>query len=352
MAALIRAIQSPPLRQGRRHRPGSVLPGEGALRAGDAAQQPARVARLRGLDGRRAARHRSGCSTRRDGKPRLSILSIAHLSDAERMFFVTILLNEVLGWMRQQPGTSSLRAILYMDEVFGYFPPIDNPPSKRPMLTLLKQARAFGLGIVLATQNPVDLDYKGLSNCGTWFLGRLQTERDKLRVLDGLEGAVGRRRHELRPGGDGQDAVRPGQSRVPDEQRPRGPPVVFQSRWALSYLRGPLTREQISRLMADRKREAREPQAEPAPARTASEGHGGFAARVAPGNHRAIRSRRRETRKGRLSPGSARPGEAALRASASGIDCWQDVSLLLPVDDALASRDLAKGKSTRRWPGP
>jgi len=125
----------------------------------------------------------------RDGKPRLSILSIAHLADAERMFFVTILLNEVLAWIRTQPGTSSLRAVLYMDEIFGYFPPTAKPPSKIPMLTLLKQARAFGLGIVLATQNPVDLDYKGLSNTGTWFLGRLQTKRDKERVLEGLEGA-------------------------------------------------------------------------------------------------------------------------------------------------------------------
>ena len=124
-----------------------------------------------------------------EGKPCISILSIAHLNDQERMFFVTVLLNEVLSWMRTQAGTSSLRAILYMDEVFGYFPPSKNPPSKQPMLTLLKQARAFGLGVVLATQNPVDLDYKGLSNTGTWFLGRLQTERDKLRVLEGLEGA-------------------------------------------------------------------------------------------------------------------------------------------------------------------
>ena len=105
------------------------------------------------------------------------------------MFFVTLILNEMITWMRSQAGTSSLRAILYMDEVFGYFPPSKNPPSKQPMLTLLKQARAYGLGCVLATQNPVDLDYKGLSNAGTWFLGRLQTERDKLRVLEGLEGA-------------------------------------------------------------------------------------------------------------------------------------------------------------------
>src|SRR5258707_344847 len=117
-------------------------------------------------------------------------LSIAHLNDSERMFFVTILLNEVISWMRRQSGTSSLRALLYMDEIFGFFPPTANPPSKTPMLTLLKQARAFGVGVVLATQNPVDLDYKALSNAGTWFIGRLQTERDKARVLDGLQGAA------------------------------------------------------------------------------------------------------------------------------------------------------------------
>src|SRR5215211_3918125 len=127
------------------------------------------------------------------GKPRLSIFSIAHLSDAERMFFVSLLLNQVLGWMRTQSGTTSLRAILYMDEIFGYFPPTANPPSKTPLLTLLKQARAFGVGVVLATQNPVDLDYKGLSNAGTWFIGRLQTERDKARVMEGLEGACASR---------------------------------------------------------------------------------------------------------------------------------------------------------------
>ncbi|HEY7089086.1 MAG TPA: DUF87 domain-containing protein, partial [Tepidisphaeraceae bacterium] len=124
------------------------------------------------------------------GKPRISIFSIAHLSDAERMFFVSLLLNQVLGWVRMQSGTTSLRALVYMDEIFGYFPPTANPPSKTPLLTLLKQARAFGVGVVLATQNPVDLDYKGLANAGTWFIGRLQTERDKARVLDGLEGAA------------------------------------------------------------------------------------------------------------------------------------------------------------------
>lgn len=187
------------------------------------------------------------------GKPRLTILSIAHLSDAERMFFVTLLLNEVIAWMRSQPGTSSLRALLYMDEVFGYFPPTANPPSKTPMLTLLKQARAFGLGVVLATQNPVDLDYKGLSNCGTWWIGRLQTERDKARVLDGLEGAATAAGHGFNR--SDMDKLISGLSQrvflmnnVHEDH-----PILFQTRWALSFLRGPLSRTQIAELMKSRK---------------------------------------------------------------------------------------------------
>ena len=122
------------------------------------------------------------------GKPCVSVFSIAHLSDSERMFFVTMLLNEVISWMRSQPGTGSLRAMLYMDELFGFLPPVANPPSKTPLLTLLKQARAYGLGLVLSTQNPVDLDYKALSNTGTWLIGRLQTQRDIERLIAGLEG--------------------------------------------------------------------------------------------------------------------------------------------------------------------
>src|SRR4030095_2198877 len=125
------------------------------------------------------------------GKPRIAIISVAHLDDAQRMLVVSLVLNAVLRWTRRQRGTGSLRALVYMDEVFGYLPPVANPPSKLPLLTLLKQARAFGVGVTLATQNPVDLDYKALSNIGTWFLGKLQTERDKTRVLDGLEGAGG-----------------------------------------------------------------------------------------------------------------------------------------------------------------
>src|SRR5262245_45523897 len=189
-------------------------------------------------------------------KPRLAIMSIAHLDDAQRMFFVTILLNEVLAWIRTQPGTSNLRALLYMDEVFGYFPPTANPPSKTPMLTLLKQARAFGLGIVLATQNPVDLDYKGLSNTGTWFLGRLQTERDKARVLEGLEGASAQAGAAFDRGAMEKTLASLGNRVFLMNNVHEDHPVVFQSRWALSYLRGPLTREQIQTLMAPRKQQA------------------------------------------------------------------------------------------------
>jgi hypothetical protein len=187
-----------------------------------------------------------------EGKPRLSIISIGHLSDSERMFIVTLVLNEVIAWMRNQSGTSSLRAVLYMDEIFGYFPPTANPPSKQPMLTLLKQARAFGLGVVLATQNPVDLDYKGLANCGTWWIGRLQTERDKLRVIEGLESAL------ANAGGFDKPTLERMMSsltqrvflmrNVHDDA-----PVLMKSRWALSYLRGPLTGPEITRVMAPRK---------------------------------------------------------------------------------------------------
>ena len=185
-----------------------------------------------------------------NGKAKCNIFTISHLNDAERMFFVTLLLNEIIAWMRGTEGTSSLRAILYMDEIFGFFPPNANPPSKTPMLTLLKQARAFGLGCVLSTQNPVDLDYKGLSNIGTWFIGRLQTAQDKARVIDGLSGIAGssldkaslenlisnlaKRNFLLK--NINEDGLN-----------------VISTRWALSYLKGPLSREQISNLMKDKK---------------------------------------------------------------------------------------------------
>ena len=180
------------------------------------------------------------------GKSQVSVFSIAHLSDSERMFFVTMLLNEILAWVRTQPGTGSLRAILYMDELFGYLPPTANPPSKGPLLTLLKQARAFGLGLVLSTQNPVDLDYKALSNAGTWFIGRLQTERDKERVIAGLEGAAAggtfdKARTEQILAGIGQRIFYL-HSVHADE------PVIFSTRWVMSYLAGPLTKDQIASL--------------------------------------------------------------------------------------------------------
>jgi hypothetical protein len=183
------------------------------------------------------------------GKPKISIFSIAHLSDAERMFFVSLLLNEVLAWMRAQSGTTSLRALLYMDEIFGYLPPISNPPSKLPMLTLLKQARAFGVGLVLATQNPVDLDYKALSNTGTWFIGRLQTERDKARLLDGLEGASAATGLEFNRQDMEKIISGLGNRVFLMNNIHEDAPEVFQSRWALSYLRGPITRDQIKQLM-------------------------------------------------------------------------------------------------------
>jgi len=190
-----------------------------------------------------------------EGKPRMSIFSIAHLGDAERMFFVSLLLNQQLGWMRSQNGTTSLRAMFYMDEIFGYLPPTANPPSKKPLMTMLKQGRAFGLGCLLATQNPVDLDYKALSNIGTWWLGRLQTERDQLRVLDGLESAAssldgGFARKEMEKILSGIQSRVFVMNNVHDDG-----PIVMHVRWVMSYLCGPLSRRQLKKLM-DPKRDA------------------------------------------------------------------------------------------------
>jgi DNA helicase HerA-like ATPase len=185
-----------------------------------------------------------------DGRPRLSIVSIAHLSDAERMFVVTLVLGQLVAWMRAQSGSQSLRAILYMDEIFGYFPPTANPPSKTPMLTLLKQARAYGLGCVPSTQNPVDLDYKGLANCGTWFLGRLQTERDKARVIEGLESAASDVAGRFDRATLDRTLSRLGSRTFLLNNVHEDEPVLMRTRWALSYLAGPLSREQIKRLGA------------------------------------------------------------------------------------------------------
>ncbi|MEO7997110.1 MAG: DUF87 domain-containing protein, partial [Gemmatimonadaceae bacterium] len=182
------------------------------------------------------------------GKPRCSVVSIAHLNDEERMFFVTMLLADILAWIRTQPGTGSLRAILYIDELFGYMPPVANPSSKILLLTLLKQARAFGLGVVLSTQNPVDLDYKGLSNTGTWFIGRMQTERDKARVMEGLEGASNGAAFDR--GAMEATIAGLGKRVFLMHSVHENAPVTFETRWTLSYLAGPMTREQIKTVTA------------------------------------------------------------------------------------------------------
>ncbi len=186
----------------------------------------------------------------KDAKPRVSILSIAHLNDNERMFFVTLFLNKFISWMRTQSGTSSLRAMLYMDEIYGFFPATSNPPSKNPMLLLLKQARAYGINITLSTQNPVDLDYKGLSNIGSWFIGRLQTKQDIERVIDGL----------IKSGSDAMDKKSISQLLANLQKRVflfksahRDKISLFSTRWVMSYLRGPLSKPQIELLMYDKK---------------------------------------------------------------------------------------------------
>jgi len=202
-----------------------------------------------------------------DGRPRVSVFYIAHLNDAERMFFVTLLLEQVVTWMRRQSGTTSLRCLLYFDEVFGYMPPHPaDPPSKRPLMTLFKMARAFGIGVVLATQNPVDLDYKSLTNAGTWLIGKLQTDRDKARVLEGMEGVVSEQgtlldRSYLDRTLSSLDSRVFVLHNVHQER-----PVLFYTRWALSYLRGPLTRSQVRELMHPVKAQVQEAAFAEAPA--------------------------------------------------------------------------------------
>ena len=182
-----------------------------------------------------------------EGKPRAAVIYLAHLSDQERQLVVTLVLSRLITWMHEQPGTSELRALVYLDEVFGFAPPTAAPPSKKPILTLMKQARAFGIGMVVATQNPVDLDYKAMANAGSWFIGRLQTENDKARVLEGLRSAAG-----------GVDVGKLDKAIGGLEQRQfllqsahRAEPVLFSTRWAMSFLRGPLTKDQIEILTPD-----------------------------------------------------------------------------------------------------
>jgi len=277
----------------------------------------------------------------KEGKPRVAIFSIAHLGDAERMFFVSLLLNQTVGWMRNQSGTTSLRALVYMDEIFGYFPPVANPPSKQPLLTLLKQARAFGVGVVLATQNPVDLDYKGLSNAGTWFIGRLQTERDKARVLDGLEGAAAGAGSRFDRGKMEETIAGLGNriflmNNVHDDA-----PVVFETRWAMSYLRGPLTRDQIRTLMAVRRGAAPAAPATPAtpaapaapaPARPATPASPGSARPVLPPDIGQQFLPARGTGGGLVyAPMLLGAAQVRFADAKRGIDVSQDVTALAPI---------------------
>jgi len=184
-----------------------------------------------------------------NGKAKVSIFSISHLNDTQRMFFVSLLLNQMVAWMRRQEGTSSLKALLYMDEIFGYFPPSKNPPSKQPMLTLLKQARSFGIGVILSTQNPVDLDYKGLSNIGTWFIGRLQTKQDKEKVIDGLVtgGNINFNKDQLMDLISNLDKRNFIMKNIHEDSV-----KIFQTRWVLSYLKGPISRDDIKKLMKEK----------------------------------------------------------------------------------------------------
>ncbi|MGH9335382.1 MAG: ATP-binding protein, partial [Vicinamibacteria bacterium] len=257
----------------------------------------------------------------KEGRPRIAVLSIAHLDDEERMFFVTLFLNEVITWMRAQEGTGSLRALLYMDEIFGFFPPVKTPPSKAPMLTLLKQARAFGLGVVLATQNPVDLDYKGLANIGTWFLGRLQTERDRERLMEGLATA---------PGGFDRKKTKEILSSL--EKRVflmqnvhEDGPVLFQTRWALSYLRGPMTLEQLRKLGAPPIEPARSaPEPETAPAAAAS----GPRPSLPPSIEEYFLGSQGEVYRPRL----LATAELHFVSAAEGVDHWEKVHWLTPLE--------------------
>ena len=266
-----------------------------------------------------------------NGKPQLSVMYIAHLSDAERMFFVTLLLNQVLGWMRRQSGTTSLRALLYFDEIFGYMPPVANPPSKNLLLTLLKQARAFGVGLVLATQNPVDLDYKGLSNTGTWLIGRLQTERDRQRVLDGLSGA-------------GELDIRTLDGIITRLDKRvfllhnvhEKEPAVFHSRWALSFLAGPMTRNQIKTLSGSREAGSPPPATAPpripvTPAQDATAGMPVFPPAITP-LFAPFRELSSTSSVVKYQPSLW--GEASVRFSSGGTDMSREIRMVVPFQEA------------------
>ncbi len=284
------------------------------------------------------------------GKPRHAIFSIAHLNDAERMFFVTLLLSQMVGWMRAQSGTTSLRALLYMDEIFGYFPPVSNPPSKLPLMTLLKQARAFGLGVVLATQNPVDLDYKGLANTGTWFIGRLQTERDKARVLEGLEGASTSAGKKFDRGRMEQTLAGLGSRIFLMNNVHEDEPVVFETRWCLSYLRGPLTRTQIKTLMDPVRRETLNVKGETSEANPLASNASRFTSHASrpmlppdvPQHFVPLRGSKPEGSELVYAPMLLGSSQIRFSDSKSGVDRAQEVTVLAPIEDGPVAVDWDK----------
>lgn len=274
------------------------------------------------------------------GTPRVAVLSIAHLDDHERMFVVSLLLNELVTWMRAQRGTSSLRALVYFDEIFGFLPPVANPPSKAPLLKLLKQARAFGIGLTVATQNPVDLDYKALSNCGTWMLGRLQTERDKARVLDGLEGVAA----SSGEGFDRQELDRLLSSlgkrnfllhNVHDKR-----PTLFETRWALSYLRGPMGRDEIRRLCHPAETSSVPPAASAAPSVSAPSASSAAPAASLPVLDPAIRQFFLPDASGStFTPSLLGVARIAYSDRRLGIDDLRSVSVVTPIADGAVAVD-------------
>jgi hypothetical protein len=330
LAALIQGGSEAAVRQGRRVRPRRV-----STRRKERMELALRIRPARGAGVRRVAAgdalDAQALLYSADGaKPRVSIISIAHLNDAERMFVVTLVANELVAWMRRQPGTTSLRALFYMDEVFGYFPPTAMPPSKTPLLTLMKQARAFGLGVVLATQNPVDLDYKGLGNAGTWFIGRLQTERDQARVIDGLlatDAAAGSDRAALTAQMSKLAQRRFLMRNVHDDA-----PVLFESRWALSYLRGPLTLAEIQQLTPRSGARSAPAPGSPAPPDTAAP-VAGAAAATKPNVQSGVTERYVAAQSGEPTyrPCIGANVRAHFVDAKAGVDAWQSWYYLAPL---------------------
>lgn len=260
----------------------------------------------------------------KEGKPKFSIFSIAHLQDSERMFFVTLLLNEVITWMRQQPGTSNLRALIYMDEIFGYFPPTSMPPSKTPMLTLLKQARAYGVGILLATQNPIDLDYKGLANCGTWFIGRLQTDRDKTRLTEGLQ-AASNGNTDMQT--FNQMLANIGKRTFIMRSVYESNPIMFKTRWTLSYLRGPLTLTQLQVF--------KKPSKNGSSNTSKTEEQKSSAKPIIPPEITEVFAKSKTAGRGeKYSPRLLGTAKVHFVDSKNKIDQWQEISLLTSTDDS------------------